>query len=254
MKANTRTAEKTQKAVGQLQTEVSQASKDTQQSISDLRRAFSDLENATAAARNKDLADIAENPSRDVVYRALSEAAKENTISPRWGIRIPVRPDDTRYVRFEVYTGDLRLIVEDWSGIEACDVTWCAGETPIDAVLKLSKAMKATSMYPGNSFDPGYIFEELSGTLRLAKRVKERSWDANALSGAQQYVPPQWMIFDWGIGSWEFGGGSYCIQAHRFKESDWIPHMRGKPGIDIGSFGEALSTGKKLLEHGRLEG
>jgi len=244
----------TQEDVDTLARDVMSQQAEVRQSLAELRATFADRDAQSRHDEERDLVEIGENPSCAGVNRALA-AARAQRVLGRWGIRVHVVDPQVRVFARLIPSGesDVTVELEKIDGESVSTVVWRPSEAADDLMSRVSAELRKASLHPGQSFDPTLLFRELSQSLKVAISVKDRFTLIDDMSDAQQYVPPQWMIYDWGIGAWHEGTQPYYIDRERLKERDLEEHMLEKTWLDQASFHEALNTALLLERSGRIE-
>ena len=242
----------TKRSLDGLSREVRASQTELRQSMEELQRAFTARNTQLSEERERDVASIVEQPSCQVVYRTLTAAIEERVISQR-GLRVHVvDPDVFVFSRLIPTTADtVRIILEKRDGQPIAQVDWTADQTPATLMTEISDRLRAASLSSDSSFDPTLLFRELHETLRVARDVKDRYALIDDMARAQEYVPPQWIIYDWGIGAWHEGVQPYYIDRSRLHDQDLTRHMSEKIWLHRTSFDEALATALLLEKRGR---
>lgn len=244
----------TQRNLEVLTDEVHLSQEETRQTLSELREQFGASQTASRAAEEAGLKAIMEKPSCDSVHDALRRSISLEEVSRRWGIRVKV-VDPAAHVYARLVPGadsSVVLHIEKRDGEGVAVVTWQASQTPDQLMLRVAEELRKASLYPHATFDPAFMFTELGNAMSVARSVKDRYALVDNMEGAQQYVAPQWMIYDWGLGAWE-GLQPYYIDRAGLRSGDIHRHMLEKTWLDRSSFEEALGTARLLDGRGRIE-
>lgn len=209
-------------------------------------------------ARQRDIATfqaVEEEISHESLFSALSRAL-ELALIPEIGCRVELH-ETLAYLRFypiEVEGGVIKMMIETGKGVEIDTLHWVGSENESveDVLVRLAEKLQVNGLYPGDlAFNPTRVFTDLRQLLEVAYR---RSTGVNGLRGPLgrviQLCPPQWCITEDGIKT--IDDMPYEIHASRFKEMDWVDHMRGKPWVDISSFDHAWQVATDLYLNGQL--
>lgn len=247
--------EATSNSVQELGREVHSTQAEVRQSIEDLRRTFSDTDQDALRAREADVAALAAHPSCVGVRRVLVDAVEERVVSPR-GVRVHV-VDPTVFVYARLRPADdgasVDVALEKRDGEVIERVVWHPLESPAELMSHVAASLRRESLHPGEGFDPALLFRDLQATIREARRIKERFTLVDDMACAQEFVPPQWFIYDWGIGAGHDGLQPYYIDLPRLvRDRDLVPHMLEKTWLDEDSFRQALTTAQALHAGGNL--
>jgi hypothetical protein len=242
--------------VEQLKVDIQNTRDELRQDVEEIRRAFTEREEDMLAQQDDELADLGNSPSCQLVHRVLEAAADEHVISEEWGFRVHVIDESIRvFARLlPMEEDEVEVHIEGADGSRYGFVLWQPDRTPADFMLEVSNVLRAASVHPGaNRFDPTFLFSGLRKDLTIGKEKKRKFTLLESLDFAQQYVAPQWMIYDWGIASWDMGATPYWIGTDSLTQSDWIHHMSEKTWVNQDSFREAFRTALALKESGRSQ-
>ncbi|MGC5585640.1 hypothetical protein ACPYOC_14955 [Ornithinimicrobium sp. W1665] len=244
----------TQRNLEVLSDEVHLAQEETRQTLSELRQRFAASQTESMAAEEAELRAIMENPSCESVHEALERSIRLEEVSRRWGIRVKlVDPGAYVYARLlPSVDSSVVMHIEKRDGEGVAVVPWQLQQTPEQFMFRVAEELRKSSLYPRATFDPALVFTELGNALSVARSVKDRYALVDNMERAQQYVAPQWMIYDWGLGAWE-GLQPYYIDRASLRSPDIHRHMLEKTWLDRPSFEEALETARLLDGRGRIE-
>jgi hypothetical protein len=229
---------------------------DVTQSLDELEQEFSPRQEILRDERQRSIEAIAMSPSCTLIHRILRSAISERVLSGVWGLRVHViDPSIYVFARLLPDQADaIRIVLERRDGQAISELTWTPSTRPAALMAEIADHLRRASLYPAASFDPTLLFREFSESLSIAWEVKTQFALLEDMSCAQQYVPAQWMIYDWGIGTWQSGLQPYCILSETLPQPDWRSHMSEKSWVDLASFDEAFETAQLLDAQGRLGG
>ncbi len=250
MEARVRAA---QEDVDILSREVQTHQAEVRQTLQEMREAFVAAQESQRAEEEAGLAAVSASPDCQTIHDELARAMDMREVG-RWGMRVHVvDPRVYVYARLvpEVDSA-VHVYIEKRDGEEIAKLLWESGQ-PADSLMGvIATELRRASLYPSGSFDPTLMFKELGSSLRMARAIKDKYAIVDNMERAQEFVPPQWMIYDWGIGAWP-GLQPYYIDRRRMRQRDLELHMREKSWIDETSFEEALRTARLLEMAGRIE-
>ncbi|HJT91375.1 MAG TPA: hypothetical protein VJ777_05465 [Mycobacterium sp.] len=242
----------TRRSLENLSQEVQDSQAEVRQSLEELQGAFAARDFERSEERQRDVASIAEQPSCRSVRRALTAAIDDRVMS-RKGVRVHVvDPRVYVFARLKPTPEGVNVVLEKRDGQSVAELDWTAEQTPADIMTEIADRLRAASLSPSNSFDPTLLFKELNETLTVAREVKDRYALIDDMASAQEYVPPQWIIYDWGIGASHEGLQPYYIDRQRLYDRDLTRHMSEKIWLDRNSFDEAVATARLLGNNGLL--
>ena len=243
----------TQEDVDILTHEVQAQNAEVRQTLEEMREAFVAAQESHSAEEEAGLAAVSASPDCQTIHDELARAMDMREVG-RWGMRVHVvDPSVYIYARL-VPVGDsaVHVYLEKRDGEEVAKLVWETGQSADAFMADIATELRRASLYPSGSFDPTLMFRELGLSLRTARTIKDRYALIDNMERAQEFVPPQWMIYDWGIGAWP-GLQPYYIDRRRMRERDLELHMQEKSWIDETSFEEALRTARLLEKAGRIE-
>lgn len=244
----------TTRSVEQLKLDVQNTKNELRQDVEDLRQKFAEREEALLSQQDEEMAQLDSSPSCQLVHRVLLAAVEEHVISEQWGFRVHVVNERLSvFARLlPVEEGEIEVHIEAADGTLFDAIVWTPDQTPSEFMTRVSSILRASSIHPGSEFDPAFLFARLREDLSIARKVKRKLTLVDTLDYAQQYIAPQWIVYDWGIASWKQGLSPYWIGADALEEQDWIHHMSEKTWVDQDSFRMALLTAVALKRDGRL--
>ena len=215
----------------------------------DFEREFRERDAGQEAA----VRDVADSPTADGLRDTLSGATDERVVSSL-GVRVRiVDPRVFVYGRFRPTAEGVSMRIERRDGEVLALVGWSPGESAATFMLRVAVELRKRSLLPEESFDPGFAFQQLRKMLETARESKRRFALIEDLSGAVEHCPPQWMIYDWGIGGWSDDMlQPYYVLPSDFADPRQVLHMSEKGWVDLDSFQEAFETAKALHANGRL--
>jgi hypothetical protein len=249
-----RRVERAQESVAELGRTVENTRAEFQQSLDELRQSFAATDQTLRDETAQTIASVEATPSCSGVRKALSDAIRDRVVSERWGLRVRVvDPDLSIYARLQPTDGDsVTVTIEKRDGESVAELVWTPDRPAEDVMVDVAKELRAASLL-GVEFDPGLMFQQLKEALATARAVKERFAVLEDMATAQEYVAPQWMVYDWGLGAWHDESiQPYDITLDRIRDDDIIRHMLEKPWVHENSFRAALTTAQLLVRAGRL--
>jgi hypothetical protein len=246
--------EQARTSVEALSQEIENTQDAMRQTLAEIRDSFYTQDEQSSRTTKREVDVIGDSPSCLVVHRALSHALERRVISPNWGLRVHVvAPDVFAYARLLPIDGNrVNIWLENRTGEPIADLNWEPNQAPADLMSNIVHHLRTASLV-GDHFDPTLMFIELREAITKADGVKKWYAVVEDMACAQEYVPPQWIIYDWGLGAWHGGLQPYYIMGKRLDESDLFIHMREKRWLHEDSFYEALTTARALKAAGRIE-
>lgn len=244
----TETAEQVQQVRGEaaagrteLAGEVQALREDVGRQLSDIFAQVQARLQEEAAADEAAFQSLRTTPTGEVVWDALTRAHQLGLVAPAHPPRVKISQVSDVFLSVHAETGDyvddpLVLRVERRSGDVTDWIPWDVDKPAEDVLVTVGRALRK---HTAETFDPEAFFNGLADLLEAALSYPDRR-------PAIQLCPPQWMVCDWGVIT--YNRAPYPINLQRLQTSDTIDeHVREKSWLDSDSWDEARMTAVALF-------
>lgn len=230
-------------AIGEVRQEVAQDQQRTRASLDQIQQQFDEIKSRRINDENDQLAALSTHPDQPILYNLLDHYVQTNVVS-KAGFRACIGDPDL-WATVSPSNGSLKFqIFKKYEEVSLFKIWWRADESVLEFYQSLMEPLERAGYYYPNGLTPKTYFEATAKALEVVAATR-RARAGEDLGPARQLCPPQWILYDSGIGT-AAGFPSYFVAYQTLHQRDWRRQVGGKSWADPDSFDEAMTVAEHL--------